>query len=349
MAIPDRTQTHPLIASLLRRGNESAFHEVVRILESLPLRDDAVPVGHQGPPSREGVRFDTALDFSFGASEVDEVTLDEEQARYGVTSRFFGIYGTPSPLPAHYTEQLLYDDPDGRLRAFLDVFNHRLLSFRHRAWKKYRHLSGYDGRGSDAISMRMRILAHLERLGEPIGLLAFAGQLLQQPMSEATLEQILQTALGVPVQVHSCHVRWVHVPRHQRTALGRRNCALGGQTPLGSEVRSAGTTFRVVVGPLGPKYFASFLPRGRRRKELLALIDRLNTDQLDCVIGVEVDPDAIEPTWLGEDSQGLGWNTWLGEDAPARAPALGDTVSHTLHSPGNHPAGNTPGNAPMVS
>ena len=338
MALPDRTQTHPLIAALLQRGNESAFHEVVRILESLPQRDDAAAVGHQGPPAREGVRLSTALDFSFGATEIDAVALDEESGRYDVTSRFFGLYGTPSPLPAHYTEQLLYEDPDGRLRAFLDVFNHRLLSFRHRAWKKYRHQADYDGKGTDPTSMRLRILAHLEQLGEPVGMLSFAGQLHQQPMSEATIEDVLQRALGVPVQVHSCHVRWVPIPQRQRTALGRRNCRLGRHAPLGDEVRSASTTFRVVVGPLPPKFFSSFLPRGRRRKELQALIDRLNADQFDCVISIEADEDSIEPTWLGEDRQGLGWNTWLGEDAAALAPALGDNVSHTLHSPSSAPS-----------
>ena len=65
------------------------------------------------------------LDFSFGATDVDGITIDDE-GRYCVRSRFFGLYGTQSPLPAHYTERLLYEDPDGRLRAFLDIFNHRL-------------------------------------------------------------------------------------------------------------------------------------------------------------------------------------------------------------------------------
>lgn len=335
MECADRTPDHPLIAALRRRSSESAFHELVRVIESLPRRDDQVPVGHQGPPSREDLLFKPALDFSFGASEVDSVDYDEEHDRYQLTSRFFGLYGTHSPLPAHYTEQLLYEDPDGRLRAFLDIFNHRLLSLRYRAWKKYRHNAQFDGRGTDATSMRMRILTHVERLGEPIAMLGFAGLLHQQPLSESTLEQILQHSLEVPIAVHSCHVLWVPVPEHQRNALGRENCTLGSLCALGGEVRSATTAFRVVVGPLDYKRFKTFLPGGRRREALVALIDRLNGDQLDCEIAVEIAPEAIEPTWLGEKRQGLGWNTWLGEDAPELAPTLGDTVSRTLHSPSN--------------
>lgn len=337
----DRAPDHPLITALQQRSGEAAFHELVRVLESLADRggsgEPRVPVGHQGPPSREVVRFAPALDLSFGVNEVDALERDEHHDRHRLVSRFFGLYGTHSPLPSHYTEQLLYDDADGRLRAFLDIFNHRLLSFRYRAWKKYRHNVAFDGRGTDRTSMRMRLLTHVERLGEPLALLAFAGLLHQQPLSEASLEQILASVLDVPIEVHSCLVRRVPVPEHQRNALGVENCTLGGLCALGNEVRSATTAFRVVVGPLGPKHFKSFLPGGRRRQQLCDLIDRLNADQLDCEIAVEIDPDVIEPCWLGEKGQGLGWNTWLGEDAPELAPALGDTVSRTVHSPGNDP------------
>lgn len=337
MASTHRTPNHPLVAALLQRGHESAFHELVRILEALPQKADAVEVGHQGPPMNEGVRFAPALDFSFGATEVDSVSVDDETGRFTVASRFFGLYGTPSPLPSTYTEQLLYEDPDGRLRAFLDIFNHRLLSLRHRAWHKYRHSVQYSGLGTDKTSQRMRILTHLERLGEPIQLLAFAGLLHQQPMSATSLEQILTTVLQVPLRVQPCLIRWIAVPEQQQNALGSQNCQLGGMCALGSEMRSATTTFELRIGPLGHRDFKQLLPDGRRRKALCDLLDRLNGDQLDCSIAIEIDPDAIEPTWLGEASQGLGWNTWLGEDAPSLAPTLGDAVSHSLHSPSNDP------------
>jgi type VI secretion system protein ImpH len=289
------------------------------------------------------VRLLPALDLSFGDREVAAIEVDEEAGRFTITSRFFGLYGTSSPLPANYTEQLLYEDPDGRLRAFLDVFNHRLLSLHYRAWQKYRLHVQFDGRGLDAASHRLRILCHVEQPGEPLWLLGFAGLLHQQPLSEAGLEQILSAALDVPITVQSCRVRWTRVPEHQQNALGQRNCTLGGLCALGGEVRAA-NTFGVHVGPLPYRDFVTFLPNGRRRAAIAALIDRLNADELDCEIDVEIEPDAIEPTWLGEPSQRLGWNTWLGEHAPTRAHRLGAAVSRSLHHP-NDPAPN----APMVA
>ncbi|MCB9877486.1 MAG: type VI secretion system baseplate subunit TssG [Planctomycetes bacterium] len=346
MASADRAADHPLIRALLQRSNEASFHELVRLLEALPPRDDAVPIGHQGPPSREAVRFRPALDFSFGASEVDGCELDEENGRYLLTSRFFGLYGTQSPLPAQYTEQLLYDDPDERLRAFLDLFNHRLLSLRYRAWQKYRRGATFDGRATDTTSTRLRILFHLDQLGEPVGLLSFAGMLQQRPLSEESLETILSTCLGVPIEVRSCVVRWIQVPSHQRNALGRDNCALGGLCALGGEVRSATGTFGVHLGPLDAAAFRAFLPGGPRRRELTDLVDRLNGEALDCEITVDIDPDEIEPTCIADPDQRLGWNTWLGARARSLAKARGETHCTTLHQPPLHPGGATPSPSP---
>ncbi len=350
MAGADRATNHDLIRALEERCTAAGFHQVVRILEALPLREDAVPVGHQGPPHREGVRFRPALDLSFGSSEIEACEIDEERVRFELTTRFFGLYGTQSPMPADLTERLLYDDPDGRLRAFLDVFNHRLLSFQHRAWAKYRRAVQYDGRGTDSSSRRMRLLCNVEELGAPLQLLGFAGALQDTPLSETSFEHVLRECLGIPLEVRSCRVRWIRTPKVHRTQLGRRNCTLGGIAPLGDEMRSATTTFQIWIGPVGEADYLAFLPNGSRRQELCRLVDRLNTDQLDCEIAIEVEPDAIRPARLGPNDaardaasddaeasehgrQGLGWNTWLGADANALAPARGDSVARSLHRP----------------
>ena len=79
----------------MQRGNEAAFHELVRILEALPQMSAAVAVGHQGPSAQEGIRFAPALDLSFGANEVDDIVVDDESGQFTIKRRdragdFFG-------------------------------------------------------------------------------------------------------------------------------------------------------------------------------------------------------------------------------------------------------------------
>lgn len=321
-------------SELRERLADASFFEVVRRLQA--RRDsDMVPIGHRGPPSREAVRLRPALDLAFGPSDLADCAGDAATGPVELTTRFLGLYGTSSPLPACYTELLLYDDPEGRLRAFLDVFNHRLLSFVYRAWEKYRHVAAYDGSGDDPITRRLRLLCHLERGDDPRTLLDQAGLLHRRPMSEATLERILRQHVHERIEVASCRIRWIPVPAHQRSALGVANCALGGTAPLGCELRAATTTFGVVVGPLELADYLSFLPGGELRRRLEALLDRCNGDLLDCEITVAIEPAAIVPCRLGDGGDNpparLGASTWLGADSPRLAGDLGTASTRSLH------------------
>jgi type VI secretion system protein ImpH len=279
------------------------------------------------------VRFRPALDFSFGATEVDSVAWDAKHERHEVTTRFLSLYGAGSPLPACYTELLLYEDPEGRLRSFLDIFNHRLVSFLFRAWEKYRYHVVRDAECADPVSRRSRLLCHLERKDDPVDLLAFAGLLQRQPLSEASVERLLEAYLQVPVAVYSCVVRWLPVPDHQLMALGSRNCVLGGLAVLGRELRSASTTYRVHVGPLSYEKYVEFLPGGTARTKLLALLDRLDADALDCELTLEVDANTLHTYCLGSPEGGLGFTSWIGVAASEFAPAVGATVSRILIRP----------------
>jgi len=321
--------------SAMLTGNRGPleFYELVRRLQAGQSGSDGVRVGGAGPAKRESIRFRPSLDFSFGVQEVEGIKWDAERQRHEVSTRFLALYGTGSPLPACYTEMLLYDDPEGRLRAFLDIFNHRLVSFLYRAWEKYRHHVQRDAAREDPISRRLRLLCQLDRRGEPVELLTFAGLLHRQPLSEASLERLLAAYLQVPVVVQSCVIRWVPVPEHQRMALGRRNCSLGGLAPLGRELRSATTTFGVHVGPLPCEEYLQFLPGGERRAKLLALLDRFDVDSLDCELTVSIEPASIPPYSLGAAVGGLGCTTWIGGAAAHFASRLGATFSRILIRP----------------
>jgi len=282
-------------------------------------------VGFQGHASDERIRFRPEVSLAFPATDVAEVdTVPGEEggpAKYRVTTTFLGLYGSTSPLPSFYTEQLLGSEEGAdRVRAFLDLFHHRLLSLFYRCWSKYRYPVGFSVDGSDAFTRRVMALVGLgttglaEQTGLPaIRLLRYAGLLTQLPPSAAALEAMLRDAFdGVPVCVEPCTGRWARIAPSQRAQLGRRNTRLGVDCTVGEAVFSRSDSFRICIGPMPYQALLGFLPDGPAFATLEPLVRLLVRDPLEFDLQLTVHGTGIPLLRL--DSSGerrLGWNTWL--------------------------------------
>lgn len=110
------------------------------------------PVGYDFAPANEAVRFRAAASHSFPAGAIRDVRpfkgpLEPGESRPpDMSAAFFGMTGPQGVLPRHYTSLLIerIRAKDFALRDFLDMFNHRLLSFFYRAWEKYRFAFAYE-------------------------------------------------------------------------------------------------------------------------------------------------------------------------------------------------------------
>jgi type VI secretion system protein ImpH len=138
-----------LLARLLSEPYRFDFFQAVRILErAQPHRQ---PIGRNGPPWQEVVRLTANASLAFPPSSLHEVIPPTEALPvYRLVTNFFGLFGPSGVLPRHYTEQIIRVERLSRsaeryaLRAWLDLFNHRLLSFFYRAWEKYRFWIGQE-------------------------------------------------------------------------------------------------------------------------------------------------------------------------------------------------------------
>src|SRR5262249_36542598 len=150
-----------------------------------------------------------------------------------MTVAFLGLTGPSGVLPRHYTELLLRMEREANgsekraLRAWLDLFNHRLISLFYRAWEKYRFYVAYErgehaGREPDAFT---QVLFSLAGLGVPklrgrlrvvtpegpgertvariddLALLHYSGYLAQRPRCATSLEALLGDYFGLAVRV----------------------------------------------------------------------------------------------------------------------------------------------------
>ncbi|NOT07643.1 MAG: type VI secretion system baseplate subunit TssG [Gemmatimonadales bacterium] len=267
MAADDRSTDRSVADVLTDEGVGFEFHQAVRLLE---LADSAgVPPGEGIDPSAELVRFIGSPALGFPASEIVEVTTSAG-APARLTVAFLGLAGAEGPLPPPYTEMVIADQArgDGALAAFLDIFNHRLISFAYRVRKE--QLPTLSGTRSHETSYA-KYLGSLIGLGTPALrenaplyrlLLSFAGLLALPTRSMMGLERLLSTSLGVPVSGRQLEGRWLELSGDQTTRIGAagRNHRLGREAMLGARVWDQMGGIELIIGPLDWADFLDFLP-----------------------------------------------------------------------------------------
>jgi type VI secretion system protein ImpH len=329
MATQSRRTDPPLEQLLLEEGYRFDFFQAVRVLERLyPQRQ---PVGQGGEPAEEVVRFHAHPSLSFPASAIYEVTRPEDENQPAhMTVAFMGLIGPLGVLPRHYTELVLEQgrQKEYALRDFLDLFNHRLISFFYRAWEKYRFPISYEreiakGEGYDAFSLYLFDFVSMGTKGlrgrlevSDEALLFYAGLLAQHPRSSSALKGFLQDYFGVPVRVLQFVGQWLFLSNEDRSCLGSNgaNNILGESALIGDHVWDQQAKFMLQVGPLTFAEFCRFLPVGDTFRPIVQLARFFVGQEHDFDIQLVLKAKEVPKCELGktgEDAPRLGWSTWL--------------------------------------
>jgi type VI secretion system protein ImpH len=323
MAGAVRDEINAVIAALSDGNAPFSFFRLISLFER--YFTDAAPVGSATDASRELMRLRAWPSLSFPPGDIAEVSLqsvDESELRVCLSVTFLGLFGPASPLPPYYTEELMGDDPGQETaRDFLDLFNHRLISFVYQSWKKYRYYVRFSPNGNDAFSRYIFSLMGMPRLADGQDseidwrkLLPFAGLLGMNSSSPLVFERLFSHYFDVPVRIEEGVARVVLIPEEQQQRTGSRRTSLGIDWLLGERVPDRAGKFRIWIGPVSQDRFHSFLPRGRDRRVLLTLVRNLLRHPLDFDVRVLV--DGSEPvSWrLGSDHPGrIGWSVILGK------------------------------------
>jgi type VI secretion system protein ImpH len=284
-------------ARLFAEGFAFDFFQAVRLLER--LAPERCPVGRAGPPAAEAVRFRAHLSLSFPPSPIYEIEPAAAALPVpAMTVAFMGLTGPSGVLPQHYTELLLRLQRDAKgpekhaLRAWLDLFNHRLISLFYRAWEKYRFFIPYErgeyagrepepftralfslvGLGLPPLRNRLRVAVRQETAEgrreqvlariDDLVLLHYSGFFAHRPRCAVSLEAMLADYFGLAVQVRQLQGQWLLLDADSQTRLGAvgGNCELGVNAVAGDRVWDVQSKFRVRLGPLGYARFREFLP-----------------------------------------------------------------------------------------
>ncbi len=322
MGTDDRPPAGPLIEQLAGEPYRFDFFQAVRLAEL--LRKDLMPVGHGGS-NREAVAFHSHVGLGFPASDLVDAAIPEDKNQpVSLSVAFMGLAGGAGPLPIPFTELVLQRTAarDYATRDFLDIFNHRLVSFLYRSRKKHRMALNSQPPESTTFARWLYTLAGLELASRRAdsrkwtrSLLRYAGILSHQVRSMAALEAMLSDYFKIPVHGTQLLGRWLIIDPRERTHIGTRmgrNHRLGANTVLGK--RAWDQMGRICLSVALPNLarLREFLPSGGAYLDLNR-ITRLHLQQ-DLAIDLRLTLAAGQRsgTRLGKSGGArLAWTAWL--------------------------------------
>lgn len=270
---------------------------------------------------------------------------------------FLGLLGPSGPLPLCWTEYIWarsngvphpdrisparrgvsLNRRDSSLRDFLNIFNHRFLTFFYRAWSSSRKTVDYDrpdearfmsfigsflGLESETLRQRLKF--------DPRQAIYFSGHFAQQSRYPSGLEAVVADYLNCDVELEENVGKWIDVPEDQCTVLGqsRGMGSLGQGVMTGARFWDCQLSFQLRIGPVPLEIYEKFVVEDRvatpgQDSLLPALRDMValyTHRELFCSATVVLDRNDVPPPTLGGGSR-LGFSTWLHSATPDRDPA----------------------------
>jgi type VI secretion system protein ImpH len=304
----------------LKHGHEFSFFQAMRLLR---LMNPSGSKSQAFSESCDHIRVVPHLSLGFPASDLEKIEELEGKhpPRYKITANFLSLYGSSSPLPIWYTEELLDEEADGESvsKDFIDIVNQRLFALLFQCWTKYRlHLQVVEAKDTD----------HMERLFCLLGLgskpfrkdipnsyrlLRYIGLFTQIPRSTLGLKTLLSDALnGINVTVIPCIERKAKIPDDQKMLVGSSVHRLGKNAIIGEEIVDRMGKFRIQIGPLNKKQFQQFFPESDMYKDVTFLTDMYVLEPFEYDLEVILAKDEAQTACLGDpDKSRLGLNTWI--------------------------------------
>jgi type VI secretion system protein ImpH len=309
---------HTLQSDLMANGPAYTYFQAMRLLhQCMPA------VSGQTQDNNTPIRVRPALNLAFPAADIEKIESEQEgeQTRYQVTTNFFGLYGTSSPLPTFYTEDLIAEAgrDESVSRDFIDILHQRLYDLLFQSWLKYRQFFQVAEQKSEPYAERLFCLLGLgdaalrRQIPEAGRLLRYIGLFTQFPRSAVGLETLLKDYLSdVPITLVPCVSRMAAIADSQRMKIGMTGSALGENTYVGQEIEDRMGKFMIRIGPLTQADFLRFTPGKPDYERLTTLTQLYLVEPLEYDIELILAEHQARNVCLGDpDRAALGVTGWV--------------------------------------
>jgi len=308
------------------------FYRFCQLLER--SRPDAPALGTTLNPADDPVRFRPHPGMGFPASELKAVEYDEDNpdAPPTVRTTFMGLYGVDSPLPTAWLDDIAQQrDGHEAQEAFLDIFNHRILTQFYRIWRKYSYPATFEAGGRDRTSQSLLGLIGMgipgtdKHIATPASrFLALLGVMRLPARTEEGIQALVRL-LAPRTQV----TVMPHCPRTVYLAnplgfYGDEDLLLDGYTVLGDVTTEIGSQLLIALYTDDHAEARSWMPEGQTYNDFLILLRIYLGWRYKALIQLTVPTQLLPAPVLGETPFALGMSGVLGmegDDLPPDLPA----------------------------
>lgn len=288
-------------------------------------------LGEGASPKPDPIRLLPYAGMGFPAGELRATETDAEHPERPPVVRvnFMGLYGVESPLPTALTDDITRGrEGHEAMMAFLDIFNHRILTQYYRIWRKYHYPQAFEPGGTDAVSQSLMALTGITRSENPPAsrLLALLPTLLHPTHTADGLAAVIEAqAERTRVEVKPHYPVMMPVEERARLSMDNRR-TLGEHLILGDEVRDANYCAAVEMYTDDPDEARGWMPDGQLRKDVMALLKVYLGCDYDVRLWVTIPTRLLPRPRLGDRRLFAGYNVMLGLDEGPVADDLPKTV-----------------------
>lgn len=318
MEAKNLTKKFPLQKQMQENPGAFSFIQALRLLRFVdkekPLLSDFV---------KNSLRIKPYLSLGFPGCDIKEISskIKDDKLIFNIEATFLGLYGSGSPLPTYYTEELIDDknESDFVKKDFIDIFNIVFFELFYQSITKYRLLYKICDDKSDVYQNRLYSLMGLgsqklrDSFDKKDDFLKYLGILTHSPASASGLKNIISDYFKIDlVEINQCIENHVSIPDDQRAFLGLKNTTLGLDCHLGIKIKDFSGSFSISIDEISIEEFHNFIPSGEKFFDLKKIVDFYLDQPLDAKIEISPKKDELKTTTLGGSRfSELGYNTWL--------------------------------------
>lgn len=267
------------------------------------------------------IHFNVIPELQFISREVlalDYAIKEDNEINCKISVGFFGLQGTHSPLPSHYSEQISQaESNDDVLNLFYNFFNQKLLALLYESNLKIDYKNQYRVTFADTITKRIMAMSALwHRYQEPTvpafykNLAQFSPYISQKKISQSDIKCIIKQYFNFEdVKIENFTLRNVPVDSDDQATLNSHANHLGSDFTIGKYKpdRMNSCTFHIrLADPI------KFLPGTPKHQELTNLIAYILPRHILFNI-ILYTKEVISPV-IGKNEVYLGWTFAVGKD-----------------------------------